>query len=309
MIQEARNETRNADTEFQLPSVPSPSGGTDTLQRYLRQIAGYPMLEREEEQALARQVLQEGDTDAALRLVTSHLRLCVKIAMEFQRIWMRSVLDLIQEGNVGLMQAARKFDPEKGVRFSYYAAFWIRAYIMKFIRDNWRMVKLGTTQPQRRLFYNLGRERRRLQQHGLEADNATLARNLDVSEHDVAEMLQRMDAPDLSLDAPLRDGEGTSHVELLPALDAGIEETVAASEKGVLTRRQIDAFMPQLSDKEVDILRTRILADPPETLREIGARHGVSRERIRQLEDRLVSRLRERMQQEHEDLFEETAPV
>lgn len=299
-----------SDTRRQMPLLPSTkSAGTDTLQHYLKQVASFPLLSQEEEQELARRVLDQDDSEAALRLVTSHLRLAVKIAMEFQRIWMRSVLDLIQEGNVGLLQAVKKFDPDKGVRFSYYATFWIRAYIMKFIRDNWRMVKLGTTQPQRRLFYNLGKERRRLQQQGYDTDNATLAANLGVSEEEVSEMLQRMDAPDMSLDAPVKDEQGASHMELLPALGPGVEEEVAASERSNLARRQIDAVLPELNDKEADILRTRLLTDSPETLREIGERHGVSRERIRQLEERLVSRLRERMQQEYEDLFEEQAPA
>ncbi len=299
---------KNADSKLQIALLPSTKQpGTDTLQHYLKQVASFPMLSHEEEQELARRLRDEDDSEAALRLVTSHLRLAVKIAMEFQRIWMRSVLDLIQEGNVGLLQAVKKFDPDKGVRFSYYAAFWIRAYIMKFIRDNWRMVKLGTTQPQRRLFYNLGKERRRLQQQGYEIDNATLAANLGVSEGEVSEMLQRMDAPDMSLDAPIKDEQGASHMELLPALGPGVEEEVAAGERSSLARRQIDAVLPELNEKEVDILRTRLLSDSPETLREIGERHGVSRERIRQLEERLIARLRERMQQEHEDLFEEQA--
>lgn len=142
--------------------LPSLSSSKDSLHLYLREVSRFPMLKPDEEFDLARRVQKTGDSDAAFRLVSSHLRLVVKIAMDFQRRWMQNVLDLIQEGNVGLMRAVNKFDPDKGIKFSYYAAFWIRAYILKFIMDNWRMVKIGTTQAQRKLFYNLNRERQKL---------------------------------------------------------------------------------------------------------------------------------------------------
>ena len=141
-----------------MPRLPS-TGGRDSLQLYLREVSRFPMLKPEEEHELAVRVRDHNDPDAAFRLVSSHLRLVVRIAMDFQRRWMQNVLDLVQEGNVGLMRAVNKFDPDKGIKFSYYASFWIKAYILKFIMDNWRMVKIGTTQVQRKLFYNLNRER------------------------------------------------------------------------------------------------------------------------------------------------------
>ena len=148
-------DTLPAPSQQHLPSL---SSSKDSLHLYLREVSRFPMLKPDEEFDLARRVQKTGDSDAAFRLVSSHLRLVVKIAMDFQRRWMQNVLDLIQEGNVGLMRAVNKFDPDKGIKFSYYAAFWIRAYILKFIMDNWRMVKIGTTQAQRKLFYNLNRE-------------------------------------------------------------------------------------------------------------------------------------------------------
>ncbi|WP_291320266.1 sigma-70 family RNA polymerase sigma factor, partial [Desulfonatronospira sp.] len=181
-----------------LPSnVPVPM---DALRIYLRQVGTFPTMSAEEEFELARKFRDEGNQDAAFMLITSNLRLVVKIAMEFQRKWMKNVLDLIQEGNVGLMKALKKFDPDKGIKFSYYASFWIRAYILKFIMDNWRMVKVGTTQAQRKLFYNLSKEKQRLESLGITADADAISQSLDVSETDVVEMGQRLGQHDLSLD-------------------------------------------------------------------------------------------------------------
>lgn len=284
-------------------------GFRDGLSGYLREVGQFPMLTPEEERLLANRVREGEDQEAAFRLVTSHLRLVVKIAMEFQRVWMRSVLDLIQEGNVGLMQAVSKFDPDKGVRFSYYATFWVRAFILKFIRDNWRMVKLGTTQAQRRLFYNLGKERRKLQQQGLEPDASALAASLDMDEEQVEQMLQRMDMPDMSLDAPLGEEQGATFLDVMPALGPGVEEQVAFSERSALAKDEIESVLPELNPKEADILRARLLHDEPDTLRTIGERHGVSRERIRQIEQRLVQKLRDRMADRHEDMFAATAEM
>lgn len=151
-----------------------------------------------------------GDSDAAFRIISSHLRLVVKIAMDFQRRWMQNVLDLIQEGNVGLMRAVNKFDPDKGIKFSYYATFWIRAYILKFIMDNWRMVKIGTTQAQRKLFYNLNKERQKLIAQGFDPSANALSERLGVTEDQIVEMQQRLDAGDVSLDLPVSDESGSS---------------------------------------------------------------------------------------------------
>lgn len=281
-------------SEAALPAV-SGRGLTDGLHAYLKEISKFPMLKPGEDVELARRVQQFNDSDAAFRLVSSHLRLVVKIAMDFQRRWMQNVLDLIQEGNVGLLRAANKFDPEKGINFSYYAAFWIKAYILKFIMDNWRLVKIGTTQAQRKLFYNLNKERQRLSAQGFDPDTSTLARNLNVPEPQIIEMTQRMDGSDLSLDAPLSDdsgnGAGSTRMDFLPALSVGTEEDFANSERDELIRESLKSLLPELSAKELDILHSRLLTDAPVTLREIGEKYSISRERVRQLESRLLTKI------------------
>lgn len=290
-----------------LPVPVSRPGTTDSLGLYIREISKFPLLKPEEEYALARKVIDENDPDAAFRLVSSHLRLVVKIAMDFQRRWMQNVLDLIQEGNVGLMRAVHKFDPEKGIKFSYYAAFWIKAYILKFIMDNWRMVKIGTTQAQRKLFYNLNKERQKLIAQGYDPDAATLSKNLNVSERQVTEMEQRMDGSDVSLDATVNtDGSpGTSRVELLPALGPGIEDVLADDQIASLVREKLATIVPLLSDKEAYILEHRLLTDEPVTLREIGEKYDITRERVRQIEARLLQKVRDHLFKEIKDFSQD----
>ena len=177
--------------------------------------ATIPLLTREQEQELTKAYYETGDPDLAAKLVTSNLRLVVKIAMDHQRYWMRNLLDLIQEGNIGLLQAVQKFDPFRGIKFSYYASFWIKAYILKFIMDNWRLVRLGTTQAQRKLFYNLKREQEKLQAQGITPGPKLLSSRLGVSEQDVIEMSQRLDSWELSLDAPVREDSDEAHQSFL----------------------------------------------------------------------------------------------
>lgn len=285
-----------------LPSVPV----RDNLQSYLREVSKFPLLEPEEETELARRVRDHGDTEAAFRIISSHLRLVVRIAMDFQRRWMQNVLDLIQEGNVGLIRAVNKFDPDKGIKFSYYASFWIKAYILKFIMDNWRMVKIGTTQAQRKLFYNLNRERQKLILQGFDPDAALLSERLGVTQDQVVEMQQRLDAGDVSLDLPVSDDSGSaSRMDFLPALGPGVEDNIADSEVSRLVRESIHELIPSLSEKEVYILEHRLLTDEPATLREIGERYNVTRERIRQLEARLLEKLKEHLGREIKDFSEE----
>ena len=288
--------------EDRLPSVPV----RDNLQSYLREVSKFPLLEPEEETELARRVRDHGDPQAAFRIVSSHLRLVVRIAMDFQRRWMQNVLDLIQEGNVGLLRAVNKFDPDKGIKFSYYASFWIKAYILKFIMDNWRMVKIGTTQAQRKLFYNLNRERQKLILQGFDPDAAMLSEKLGVTKDQVEEMQQRLDSGDVSLDLPVSDDSGSaSRMDFLPALGPGVEEGIADSEVSRLVRDSIHELIPSLSEKEVYILEHRLLTDEPATLREIGERYHVTRERIRQLEARLLEKLKEHLGREIKDFSEE----
>ena len=285
-----------------LPSVPM----RDNLQSYLREVSKFPLLEPEEETELARRVRDHGDTQAAFRIISSHLRLVVRIAMDFQRRWMQNVLDLIQEGNVGLLRAVNKFDPDKGIKFSYYASFWIKAYILKFIMDNWRMVKIGTTQAQRKLFYNLNRERQKLIAEGFDPDAAVLAERLGVGEDQIVEMQQRLDASDMSLDATVGDESGSAtRMDFLPALGPGIEESLAGMEIAELLQSKIRDILPSLSEKEAYILEHRLLTDDPVTLREIGERYHVTRERVRQLEARLLQKLKTHLSTDIQDFSED----
>lgn len=274
-------------------TLPTVAGVRDSLHLYLKEISRFPMLKPDEEHDLAQRVRENGDPDAAFRLVSSHLRLVVKIAMDFQRRWMQNVLDLIQEGNVGLMRAVNKFDPDKGIKFSYYAAFWIKAYILKFIMDNWRMVKIGTTQVQRKLFYNLNKERQRLVSQGFDPDTAMLSERLGVTEEQIAEMDQRLGASDMSLDVSVgEEPGGASRMDFLPALGPGTEDSVATDEIAHLVRERLKNILPTLNEKEAYILQHRLLTDEPATLREIGERYNVTRERVRQLEARLLEKLK-----------------
>ena len=281
--------------ESSLPALPS---SADNLQRYLFEVRKYSLLTREEEEELARRYRESGDPEAAARLVTGNLRLVVKIAMDHQRYWMRNLLDLIQEGNTGLLQAVKKFDPFRGIKFSYYASFWIKAYILKFIMDNWRLVRLGTTQAQRKLFYNLRREKEKLRAQGISPGPKLLSDRLGVSEKDVLEMDQRLDSWELSLDAPVRQDSEDDHQSFIPDESPTAEDMLAGDQLRQLFHRKLMAFREDLSDKERDIMDKRLLAEEPMTLSDLGELHGVSRERIRQVQARLMEKLKDYMADE-----------
>ena len=273
----------------------------DPLQRYLAEISGYNLLTRERERELAIRVREYGDPDAALELVTSNLRLVVKIALEFQRVWMQNLLDLIQEGNIGLMQAVKKFDPYKGVKFSYYASFWIKAYILKFIMDNWRLVKIGTTQGQRKLFFKLKKEKQKLIDEGFDPKPKLLSDRLGVSEREIIDMDQRLDGWDVSLDAPLKNDSDTERIEFLSTDSVSAEDRVAQKEMEGLLHEKISEFRSQMSDRELDIFDNRIFSENPVTLQEIGDRYGISRERVRQVEKNVIKKMREYIRREIPD--------
>jgi RNA polymerase sigma-32 factor len=219
----------------------------DPLQRYLTEISNYNLLTREQERELGIRVREHGDKQAAYTLVTSNLRLVVKIALEFQRVWMQNLLDLIQEGNIGLMQAVKKFDPYKNVKFSYYASFWIKAYILKFIMDNWRLVKIGTTQGQRKLFFKLKKEKQKLIDDGFDPKPKLLSERLGVSEREIVDMDQRLDGWDVSLDAPLKDDSDTERIEFLSTNTESIEDQVSKKEIEVLLHNKIAEFRKKMT--------------------------------------------------------------
>jgi RNA polymerase sigma-32 factor len=273
----------------------------DPLQRYLAEISKYRLLTREEERELGIRVQKYGDKDAAYILVTSNLRLVVKIALEFQRVWMQNLLDLIQEGNIGLMQAVRKFDPYKNVKFSYYASFWIKAYILKFIMDNWRLVKIGTTQGQRKLFFKLKKEKQRLVDQGFDPKPKLLSERLGVSEREIVDMDQRLDGWDLSLDAPFKDDSDTERIEFLSTPTESVEDKVAKKEIEALLHNKVAEFRKKMTPREKEIFDLRIFSDNPVTLQEIGDRYGISRERVRQVEKNIVKKMREFFKKEIPD--------
>jgi RNA polymerase sigma-32 factor len=265
----------------------------DALQAYMRDVHRYTVLDAESQRLLAVRYRESGDVEAARQLVTSNLRLVVKIAYDYRRAY-RNVMDLIQEGNIGLMQAVKKYDPYKGVKLSSYAAWWIRAYILRFILNNWRLVKLGTTQAQRKLFFNLSKEKARLSALGIEPTAENIAQRLEVSVDDVTSMDRRLSAGEMSLDSPVGndDSKHQSRVDLMPALGGRVDELLADEELGRMLHAELQSFGETLKGKERRIFYERLLADDPRTLQELGVDFGVSRERVRQLEKRLQERLR-----------------
>lgn len=282
----ARSRPTKADGERGL-------GRFDPMQAYMREVQTHSLLTPEEEKALAVRYAETGDLDAAARLVTANLRLVVKIAYEYRRAY-RNMMDLVQEGNMGLMQAVKKYDPYRGVKLSSYAAWWIRAYMLRYILANWRLVKLGTTQAQRKLFFNLSKEKARLSAIGIEPTNAEIAKRLDVPEAEVEEMDKRMSKGDASLDLPVseHDGRQIARVELLPGAETTPELATENAELGSLLREHLNEFRSSLDGKDLIIFDERLVADEPRTLQDLGEQFGVSRERVRQLEARITGRLR-----------------
>ncbi len=297
------------DSRIALPKARTSSESSsierfDPLSAYLREVQRHPLLSPEETQSLAQKFVSTQDAAAAARLVTANLRLVVKIAYEYRRAY-KNIMDLIQEGNIGLMQAVKRYDPYRGVKLSSYAAWWIRAYILRFILNNWRLVKLGTTQAQRKLFFNLRKKRAELVAMGIDPTNSEIAKQLNVPESEVAEMDVRLQSSEKSLDAPIGDGEGraTAKIDTMPSLVEGPEALIADSELQGLLKEKLGAFRETLDgkEKELAIFDERLVADEPLTLQELGDRFGISRERVRQLEQRLTGRLREYLQAEMGD--------
>jgi RNA polymerase sigma-32 factor len=273
----------------------------DPLQRYLMEIRRYPLLTREEEHRLAVEYKQFGNIEAAYKLVTSNLRLVVMIAREYQKAF-RNLLDLIQEGNIGVMEALKNFDPYRGIRFPSYAVWWIRAYIIRCIMNDWRMVKIGTTQAQRKLFFNLQKEKQKLEAEGFTPGPKLLAQRLNVKEGEVVEMEQRLANRDLSTDVPIGDDEEVTLLNFLADNKQTPEERLAEAEYRQVLSEKMEAFARGLKDKELVIFRERLLNEAPLTLREIGEKYGISRERVRQIEERVKKKLKEYLNKEFKDV-------
>ncbi len=272
---------------------------SDPLQAYYREIQRHPLLTPDEEKTLTTEFATKQDPLVAHRLVTANLRLVVKLAYEYRRAY-KNIMDLIQEGNIGLMQAVARYDPYRGVKLSSYAAWWIRAYILRFILNNWRLVKLGTTQAQRKLFFNLNKEKAKLSAMGIEPTASEIAKRLSVDEKEVIDMDRRLASGEASLDAPVgdTDGRSVSRLELLPSGGSGPDTALEVREIGDLVRDRLARFRETLKGKDVLIFDKRMVAEEPLTLQELGDEFGISRERVRQLEARLHMKLRQYLKDE-----------
>ena len=267
---------------------------TDTFEHYMVQVNRFDLLSAEQEYDLAVRHIQDGDMDAAHRLVCANLRFVVKVANEYRGYGLR-LLDLVQEGNVGLMMAVKKFDPSRGTRLITYAVWWIRAYIQNYIMRSWSLVKIGTTQMQKKLFFKLAQTRNALLNQTGSEDIEDIARELDVNQEIVVEMSQRMGRRDASLDVELTEGEGYTLLHTLPDKADNQETLLLANEERRLNTERTQAALSILNPRERNIIKQRILADPPSTLQDIAEQYGVSRERIRQIEQNALQKLRKAM--------------
>ena len=272
-------------TESYIPKL------TDSLTYYVNQINQFPLLTREEEKELAIRYKKYNDIEAAHKLITSNLRFVVKIAHEYKAYGMKLV-DLIQEGNIGLMMALKHFNPEKGYRFISYAVWWIRAYIQNFIMKSWSLVKIGTTQVQKKLFYKLNKTKEEFIAENKDFDFAEIAEELGVKEEEVQEMEQRMSFRDFSLNNELEEDQNVSYLDLLEDPTKNQEELVGNIEEQQYLRRQINDALSKLNEKERFIIENRVMAEEPMTLREIGLKFNISRERVRQIEKEALKKLK-----------------
>jgi RNA polymerase sigma-32 factor len=267
---------------------------TDTFEHYMVQVNRFDLLSAEEEYDLAIRHMQEGDTEAAHKLVCANLRFVVKVANEYRGYGLR-LLDLVQEGNIGLMMAVRKFDPERGTRLITYAVWWIRAYIQNYVMRSWSMVKIGTTQMQKKLFFKLAQTRKALRNLTGTEEIEDIARELDVKEDVVVEMSQRMGSRDSSLDVELTEGEGYTLLSTLKDESESQEELLLAHEEQQLNSQRTAAALAELKPRERHIIEQRILADTPSTLQDLADEFGISRERVRQVEQNALRKLRDVM--------------
>jgi len=272
----------------------------DPLKKYLSEISKHAILSREQELEIAEKAHRYKDNAASQKLVTSNLRLVVKIALEYYNSYL-NILDLIQEGNMGLVHAVKKYNPYRGTRFSTYSSFWIRAYILKYIMDSWSIVKVGTTQSQRRLFYRLKKEKKRLEAAGIFPGPQAIADSLDVKVSEVEDMEKRLSYTDISLEHPIYEEGEETFMDMIQA-DDNIEEMVASKERREILSQKILEFKNMLSDKELFIFEHRIMMEEPLTLQGIGEQFKISRERVRQLENRVIRKFNDKFESEFRKL-------
>ncbi len=267
---------------------------TNTIERYLAEISNYPVLSREEEFRLASQYKEEGDLESARQLIRANLRFVVKIANEYKNYGI-NLMDVIQEGNLGLMQAVKRFDPTRGYRLISYAVWWIRAYMQNYIVKTWSLVKVGTTQAQRKLFYKLRSTKNEMDLRNQELsteDYKMIANKLGVPDEAVIEMDKRMGTKDLSLDAEIKDHSESSHIDFLEDKNLDQEDIISKSQEEEAVHEGLVDAMDDLNDREKFIIENRVLTDSPKTLEEIGQKYQISRERVRQIESAALKKIK-----------------
>jgi RNA polymerase sigma-32 factor len=276
----------------------------DPLKRYLLEISRFAALSREEEHRLAVLYHQTGDREADYRLITSNLKLVVKIAMIYNKVY-RNIMDLIQEGNVGLLQALKRFDPYRGTRLPTYAAWWIKAYILKFLLDNARLVKVGTTNARRNILMNLNKEKRELEAKGIVPTAQLLAESLGVDESEILEVQQAMSGPDISLDSPIGNSDSDLRFkDTLQVMEESVDNKIAQGEFRQMLEERFADFSKTLPERDQVILAKRLIADEPETLQRIADIYGVSREAIRVAERKLIAKIKKYMTESFKDVRE-----
>jgi len=268
----------------------------DPLTAYIQEIRQYEGLSEEEEQALAIKYKDAGDLDAAYQLTTAHLMMVVRIAMTFKREW-NNMMDLVQEGNIGLMKAVKNFDPFRGVRLSAYATWWIRSYMLKYILDNWRLVRVGTTNVRRKLLFNLRKEKEKLEKEGFAPSTKLLAERFGVAESEVIDVDASLGAMDVPIDQPVHPSSTATHADFLGHNET--PEKIVVSEMFLSAlKEKIGVFKVNLKPMEQEILEDRVLSESPLSLQEIGDRHDITREAVRQAEVRLLKKFKTFIEEE-----------
>jgi RNA polymerase sigma-32 factor len=276
-----------------VPAVPTKGAlvPRDPFYAYLQEVRKYPALTEEEEKELAIRYKETGDLESAYKLTTANLMLVIKIAMTFKREW-QNLMDLIQEGNVGLMKAVKNFDPFRGVRLSAYATWWIKSYILKHILDNWRLVRVGTTNARRKLLFNLKKEKEKLEREGFDPTTKLLAERFGVEETEVIDVSASIGAMDVSIDTPAHPDSTMTPAQTLSQGGKSVEENVELQQFRQILNENIENFKGGLNPNEIEILEKRILSEDPLSLQEIGDQRGVTREAVRQAEQRLLKKFK-----------------
>lgn len=289
------------ESEADFDSVKPSSGRSlaisDPVALYLQEIRKYPLLTKEQEFELAKRYFETKDPAAAQALVTANLRFVVKVAADYSKFGAR-MIDLIQEGNMGLMHGVRDFNPHKGVRLITYAVWWIRGYIQEYLLKQYSMVKIATTLNQKKLFYRLQKEKDALDKMGITPDMKLIGSKMGIPTEEVEQMAQRLSGRDVSLSTPLDGESGTAMIDVQKSSGISLDEELGLSQELSVLKEKLEELRPELSDREKIILEERLLADEPLTLQEIGEKYGITREAVRQMEARLMKKIKDRVREE-----------